>query len=285
MKSSVVANGHSNNASEVLRKISAARIRAFRSVVWKYWKENGRHDLPWRKTIDPYRILVSEVMLQQTQVPRVIEKYKEFLKAFPTVQSLARGTLADVLKVWSGLGYNRRGKYLHDAAKEIVRSGNIKEALDGPLPGVGPYTRAAVRVFAYNEPDVLIETNIRAVYIHHFYSSVLHKTAIEDRQILPVATKAAEGQDPRTWHSALMDYGVHIKKLHKNPARRSTGYTKQSKFEGSLRQIRGAVLKALAGGAEIIDLRSRYKKRFDEAVAGLARDGLLVKEKGKWRIA
>src|SRR3989344_8836846 len=131
-------------------------VATLRSTVWGYWRKNGRHTLPWRKTKDPYRILVSEVMLQQTQVARVLEKYKEFLKRFPTVRALAKAPLSDVLKVWSGLGYNRRAKYLHDAAKAIVvtHKGNIRRALAHPLPGIGPYTRAAVRVFAYNEPDV-----------------------------------------------------------------------------------------------------------------------------------
>ena len=130
-------------------------IESFRSEVWNYYKKNGRNDLPWRKTTDPYKILVSEVMLQQTQVPRVIEKYKSFLKKFPTVNVLARAVLADVLKEWSGLGYNRRAKYLHDAAKVIVGEyrGDIKKALAHQLPGVGPYTKAAVRTFAFNEPQ------------------------------------------------------------------------------------------------------------------------------------
>src|SRR3989338_7324816 len=171
MRTSRATAGSSPSATllrDVPRQGTPARMKDFRSTVWKYWKEHGRHDLPWRLTHDPYRILVSEVMLQQTQVPRVIEKYKEFLKKFPTVRALAKASLSDVLKVWSGLGYNRRGKYLHDAAKEIVAVGNIREALASSLPGVGPYTRAAVRVFAFNEPDILIETNIRAAYIHHF---------------------------------------------------------------------------------------------------------------------
>src|SRR3990167_45987 len=163
-----------------MSSINSKKISEFRRTVWKYYNENGRHDLPWRKTKDPYRILVSEVMLQQTQVARVLEKYKQFLKRFPTVRALAKASLADVLKIWSGLGYNRRGKYLHDAAKVIVRVGNIKKELTGPLPGVGPYTKAAVLTFAFNQPEVLIETNIRAAYIHHFYASVLQKTAIED---------------------------------------------------------------------------------------------------------
>src|SRR3989338_2815033 len=277
-----------------------ARLRSFRVTVWKYWKEHGRHDLPWRKTKDPYRVIVSEVMLQQTQVPRVIEKYKEFLKKFPTARALAKASLSDVLKVWSGLGYNRRGKYLHDAAKQIVEVGNIKKALASHLPGVGPYTRAAVRVFAYNEPDILIETNIRTAFIHHFYASVLQKTSIADTEILPLAAKAAEGQDPREWHWALMDYGAYLKRTGVRNNSRSAHYTKQSKFEGSLRQVRGAILRELHKGPLEAKPTGRRlggfgRKHAEKALAGLARDGLIVKvrprriglgsKKGKWRIA
>src|SRR3989344_2435965 len=267
-----------------------ARLRSFRVTVWKYWKEHGRHDLPWRKTKDPYRVIVSEVMLQQTQVPRVIEKYKEFLKKFPTVRALAKASLSDVLKVWSGLGYNRRGKYLHDAAKEIVVVRNIKEALASHLPGVGPYTRAAVRVFAYNEPDILIETNIRTAFIHHFHSNVLQNVRISDVEILPLATLAASGQEPREWHWALMYYGAYLKKSGVRNNSRSAHYAKQSKFEGSLRQIRGAILCVLRSGPKTVnavrsDLTAFEKYKVEKALAGLVRDGLIVKEKGKWRIA
>ena len=227
-------------------------------------------------------------MLQQTQVPRVIEKYKEFLKKFPNVHALAKASLADVLKVWSGLGYNRRGKYLHDTAKEIVAVGNIREALASSLPGVGPYTRAAVRVFAFNEPDILIETNIRAAYIHHFYPFRTRRVLnglISDKEILLLAQKAAKGQDPRKWHWALMDYGAHLKRSGVRNNSRSAHYTKQSKFEGSLRQVRGAILKALSHDEPTIDLVGRYGARVEEALAGLARDGLIVKRKGKWMIS
>ncbi|OGG91993.1 hypothetical protein A3H16_03920 [Candidatus Kaiserbacteria bacterium RIFCSPLOWO2_12_FULL_53_8] len=280
-------------------------IRSFRNRVWKYYKERGRHDLPWRqpslklrrgkKNFDPYRVMVSEIMLQQTQVVRVIEKYKEFLKAFPTVRALAKARFSEVLKVWSGLGYNRRGKYLHDAAKVIVEKykGKVPRELASlrTLPGMGPYTASAVRVFAFNKPDTLIETNVRAAYIHHFYSSILQKTAITDAQVIPIATAAARGQDPRKWHWALMDYGVHIKKLHKNPARKSAHYTKQSKFEGSLRQVRGTILRELHEGKQPRGVASRLAL----ALKGLERDGLIVRQKGsaqggsasgrKWRIA
>jgi A/G-specific adenine glycosylase len=227
-------------------------------------------------------------MLQQTQVPRVIGKYKEFLKKFPTVRALAKAPLSDVLKTWSGLGYNRRAKYLHDAAKVVIGKykGNFKTALPHPLPGVGPYTKAAVRVFAFNEFDVLIETNIRAAFIHHFFPG---KKAVVDKELLPLLKKAAEGQDPRKWHWALMDYGVHLKRSGVRNNSRSKHYTKQSKFEGSLRQVRGAILRELHAGRQPGKL-SFPKKSLKSALATLTRDGLIVKEKAKparpgWRIA
>lgn len=263
-------------------------IKRFRAAVWKHYRTHGRYDLAWRKTRDPYRILVSEVMLQQTQVPRVIEKYKEFLKAFPTVLALADASLADVLKIWSGLGYNRRAKYLHDAAKRMLimsyRTPMAYEDLRA-LPGVGEYTARAVRVFAFNISDTMIETNIRAAFIHHFYANVLQKTAIRDSQILPIAVQAAKCQDPREWHWALMDYGAHLKKLHGNPARKSAHYTKQSKFEGSLRQVRGAILRELEQGSTLLKNLPFEKDHIQSALAGLARDGLIIKRKGKWKIS
>lgn len=261
-----------------------AGIDTFKRAVRTYYTKHGRHDLPWRRTHDPYKILVSEVMLQQTQVPRVIEKYKEFLIAFPTIYLLAQASLAEVLKVWSGLGYNRRAKYLHEAAKLIVNEyrGDIEAATAvKKLPGVGPYTKSAVRVFAFNEPHTLIETNVRAAYIQHFFSD---KESVYDRDIVPYVEEAAAGEDPREWHWALMDYGVYIKKLHQNPARKSKSYVRQGKFEGSLRQVRGAILRALHEGASLKSLPYE-QARLKTALASLQKDGLLAKQGKTWRIA
>ncbi len=263
-------------------------IETFRTAVWTHYHDRGRHDLPWRKTSDPYKILVSEIMLQQTQVPRVIEKYKSFLKTFPTVRALAKAPLSAVLKEWSGLGYNRRGKYLHDAAKVAVAAykGNMDRATAGRLPGMGPYTKAAVRTFAFNEPHMMIETNVRAAFIHHFFPNA---TSVHDRDLVPLIEQAAEGQDPRTWYWALMDYGSHMKKLHVNPTRRSASYVMQNKFVGSLREVRGAIIKVLNDGAHG-DLALANKLSFEgqmvrHALAGLKKDGLVVSSRGSWRIA
>lgn len=263
----------------------ARTVAAFRRTVWKYWKEHGRHDLPWRQTHDSYRILVSEIMLQQTQVPRVIEKYQEFLAAFPTVRALAEAPLSQVLRVWSGLGYNRRAKFLHEAAKVIqARHGEAVPrdlALLRALPGFGPYTAAAVRVFAFNEPDVLLETNVRTAIIHHFLP---HTLQIHDREIITYAACAAQGQDPRQWHSALFDYGVYLKATHGNASRTSAHYKKQSKFDGSLRQVRGAILKTLAAGKPAASLAERFDNRLNPALVSLAKEGLIIRRGRGWRL-
>lgn len=270
------------------RAAVSKEIAVFRRAVLAHYKTRGRHDLPWRTTRNPYRILVSEIMLQQTQVPRVREKYKSFLKRFPTVQALADASLSAVLKEWSGLGYNRRGKYLHDAARMIVREydGNMKRATAERLPGVGPYTKAAVRTFAFNEPHMMIETNVRAAFIHHFFPN---QTSVHDRALIPLIEAAAEGQDPRTWYWALMDYGSYMKRLHVNPTRRSATYAMQSKFVGSIREVRGAIIKVLNEGAHG-DLAIANKLSFEgrmirHALTGLKKDGLVVSQKGSWRIA
>jgi A/G-specific adenine glycosylase len=265
--------------------IDARKVAVFRRAVWKYWKEHGRHELPWRKTVDPYRILVSEVMLQQTQVPRVIEKYKEFLRAFPNVRTLARADLSHVLRVWSGLGYNRRAKFLHEAARAIVmrHRGAVPRELSAlrALPGFGPYTAAAVRVFAFNEPDVLLETNVRTAVIHHFFADA---DDIHDKQVAPIAAAAARGQDPRQWHSALFDYGVYLKATHGNASRKSAHYVRQSTFDGSLRQVRGAVLKTLAAGNPVSSLSARFGDRLEQALSSLATEGLIVRAGRGWRL-
>jgi A/G-specific adenine glycosylase len=270
------------------KTVTPKNIAAFRREVLGYYKKHGRHDLPWRKTRDPYRILVSEIMLQQTQVPRVLEKYKSFLKQFPTVRALASAPLSAVLKEWSGLGYNRRGKYLHDAARMIVSEykGNLKQATAERLPGVGPYTKAAVRTFAFNEPHMMIETNVRASFIHFFFPNT---ERVHDRELVPLIEAAAEGQDPRTWYWALMDHGSSMKKLHVNPTRRSASYAMQSKFVGSLREVRGAIIKILNEGAHG-DLAIANNLAFEgqmirHALTGLKKDGLVVSQRGSWRIA
>ncbi len=260
-------------------------IAAFRKKVYGYYFKQGR-DLPWRHTKNPYRVLVSEVMLQQTQVDRVIPKYCVFLKMFPTVRSFASAPLSDVLRLWQGLGYNRRGKFLHEAAKMIVRDYGGKfpktPELIEKLHGVGPYTARAISTFAYNTPEVFIETNIRTVYLHHFFKN---KTGIRDVNILERIEQTLDRKNPREWYWALMDYGAFLKKQHGNANHRSAHYTRQSKFEGSNRQIRGLIIKTVLAEKSITAVAlARKIKKPAQVVQGvadtLAREGL-VKKIGK----
>lgn len=215
-----------------------------------YYAEHAR-ELPWRVPeqdgfLDAYKILVSELMLQQTQVPRVIPKYEEFLKKYPTLEQLAKTSLADVLRLWSGLGYNRRARYLHQIAQMLHETNNsaIPADLDElqKLPGIGYNTAAAIAVYAHNKPHLFIETNIRTVYIHHFFNDTV---GVKDERIIPLLEASLEGQNPRDFYWALMDYGTYLKRKVGNKATQSTVYKKQSQFQGSLRQLRGQVLREL----------------------------------------
>jgi A/G-specific adenine glycosylase len=226
-----------------------SKIQKFQKTIWDHYSAEGRHELPWRKTHNPYKILVSEVMLQQTQVDRVRAYYSAFLKQFPTVQDLAAAPLGDVLRIWQGLGYNRRAKMLHEAAQEIVTKydGKFPKSVEElqNLQGVGPYTARAIAAFAYNQDVVFIETNLRTVVTYHF---LLKENSIEDKVILEILSKAypTEKGKSREWYSALMDYGAHLKRSGVRINNKSKTYNKQSTFSGSGRQARGAILKDLA---------------------------------------
>lgn len=268
----------------------------FRQTVWRFYRAHGRHDLPWRKTHDPYKILVSEVMLQQTQVERVIPFYRTFLKRFPTVRALARAPLPDVLRSWQGLGYNRRAKLLRTAAQELIRTPlsatrlNLVQALE-ELPGVGPYTARAVAAFAYNRDVVVVETNIRTVVIHHFFKrDTSIYGSISDAQIEKVLVKVLPKGRARKWYSALMDYGVHLKKSGVRLNARSKRYAKQPRFAGSLREVRGAILRELAKGplteAALARPFSRTRRpQLRRALAALGKEGLVRRNGRRFTLA
>lgn len=226
-------------------KIAPGAVRAFRGMIYEAYRENGRR-LPWRRTRDPYRILVSEVMLQQTPVGRVLNRYGEFIRAFPNFSSLARAPLRDILTVWRGLGYNRRALALKRIAERVVREfgGNLPDRpeLLETLPGIGRATARSIAAFAFNRATPFVETNIRAVFIHFFFPG---KRKVSDGEILPLVEATLDRANPRAWYSALMDYGARIKKSGENPGRRSVRYRKQPQFEGSRRQLRGRILKVL----------------------------------------
>lgn len=229
---------------------------AFRETVWDYYRAHGRHDLPWRlpesdDSFDPYKIMVSELMLQQTQVGRVLPKYQLFLERFPTVADLAAAPLGEVLRVWSGLGYNRRAKFLHQAAQRAQADygGTFPQTVPAlvKLPGIGPNTAGALLAYAFNQPVVFIETNIRTVFIHHYFND--HE-AVADKEILALVAKTLDHEHPREWYWALMDYGAYLKQAVGNLNRQSRSYARQSAFHGSRRQIRGQVIRLLGQGPQ-----------------------------------
>jgi A/G-specific adenine glycosylase len=221
------------------------QIETFQKIIVEYYAAFGRL-FPWRYHPDPYAILVSEVMLQQTQTYRVVPKYEQFLLAFPSVEILASATLREVLSVWQGLGYNRRGKYLHELACHVMQrfEGKIPSLPEQliTLPGIGAATASSIAAFAFNVPSLFIETNIRTVFIHYFFPA---RTEVHDKEIMPLVEQTLDRNNPRAWYYALMDYGVMLKQTVGNASRKSAHYTRQSKFEGSDRQIRGIIIRLL----------------------------------------
>lgn len=262
----------------------------FRELIWQKAGELYR-DMPWRMDVRPYYVLVSELMLQQTQVSRVIPKFEMFIAMFPDEQSLASASLADVLKVWQGLGYSRRAKFLHDAAKRIVNEfGGTFPATSADilsLPGVGKNTLGAIEAYAFNRPSTFIETNIRTVYIHHFFNDDFN---VADTQIIKKIEETvpwATGKElpgglshygPREFYWALMDYGSWLKANGVRVNSRSKQYKKQSPLEGSVRQVRGQILRALNEGdltRKKLEQIVHADYRFEVALNGLLKDGLI----------
>jgi A/G-specific adenine glycosylase len=230
-------------------------------------------------------------MLQQTQVPRVIPKYREFIRRFPDFRVLARAPLADVLRAWQGLGYNRRALYLKRIAENVVQDYNGKLPRDPDilrtLPGIGTNTAGSIAAFAFNVPALFIETNIRRAFIHYFFPK---RRLVQDATLLPLVQRSLVGQTPREWYSALMDYGAYLGEMlpkTANPNRRSKHYTRQAKFEGSIRQVRGAILKLLL--RHPMDASALYNVTKDIrtpiALRKLIEEGMVVSRGGTYRIA
>ena len=264
-----------------------AEIAAFRLEMLDYYSESGR-SFPWRQTRDPWAILVSEIMLQQTQTDRVVPKYIAWLEAYPEPSELVRAPLAEVLGLWSGLGYNRRALALVRASTRIVSLGRFPDDEDSLLefPGVGPYTARAVLAFAFDRPVVLIETNIRSVFLHRFFAA---EEGVADSRIAPLVEATLDRSDPRTWYYALMDYGVMLKRSLGNPNSRSAHYARQSPFADSHRRIRGSLLKELGsrGRADANELASALpfsRERVEKALGELKTEGFVAESCGIYRL-
>ncbi len=245
--------------------------------------------MPWRNDTRPYYVLVSELMLQQTQVDRVVPKFEAFIGRFPNESALASASLAEVLTMWQGLGYNRRAKYLHAAAKMIAERmdgifpSSVEELI--ALPGVGRNTAGALMAYAYNRPVLYVETNVRTVYFHHFFSSF---DTVEDKEVLDILARTIDKDNPRRFYWAVMDYGSWLKRQGVKNVAQSKHYTKQSKLEGSLRQVRGQIVKALTDTAlSPVELEQLLfaDERFDRALNDLVREGLVQCAGGKLQLA
>ena len=262
----------------------------FCSEIYSFYRAQGR-EFSWRSELSPYRVLVSEIMLQQTQTGRVEEKFTNFVGRFPDFSSLAKAPFSQVLRYWKGLGYNRRAKYLHDIA------GLVADQFDSVLPddpevlvqfpGIGKATTASICVFAFNQPHAFIETNIRTVFIHFFFPD---RSGVADAEIMDLVEQTIDRDNPRDWYYALMDYGVMLKKTVGNLSRKSSAYRKQSRFEGSDRQLRGKILDLLLhhdrmDAATAAARLEHSEGRITPLLTGLAEEGLVVEENGNFRIA
>ena len=257
-----------------MNKHKSQTLDSFKETIWNFYHAYGR-DFAWRNIDEPYKIVVSEVMLQQTQAHRVIHKYEQFIEEFSSFKMLAQASLRDVLTLWQGLGYNRRGKFLHLLAQRVVKEyGGVLPSDAGELirlPGIGPATSASICAFAFNQPTIFIETNIRAVYLHFFFQE---KKNVDDKELFPLITQTVDNKNPREWYYALMDYGVMLKQTIPNPSKRSKHHTRQSKFEGSDRQIRGKIIRHLTefeavSCQNLLKLCGGSSNRLDSIIKGL----------------
>ena len=283
-------------------------IADFSETVWDYYAENGR-DLPWRNRPTPYEVVVSEIMLQQTQVSRVERKFKPFLKVFPDFASLAQAPTIEVLRQWQGLGYNRRGLNLQKLAKIVTEKygGKLPQTYEElvELPGIGPNTASSIMAFAFNIPRPFIETNIRSVYIHFFFPEMERTEGrkackkISDGELMPFIEKSLHTEsvcgrkasvNPREWYYALMDYGSYLKRTLPNPSRRSAHHIHQTKFEGSNRQLRSHILRLVMEKSHSIDeITKKYSgphytytaEQISKIIADLIKVGFLKEERLK----
>lgn len=241
--------------------------------------ESLYRDMPWRRDTRPYYVLVSELMLQQTQAARVIPKFEAFIAMFSDESQLAKASLSEVLVAWQGLGYNRRAKFLHEAAKQIVMNGYFPDTFEEliELPGIGKNTAGAILAYSFNKPAIFIETNVRTVYIHHFFTNQFD---IDDTQIIELLEQTIDRENPRRFYQAIMDYGSHLKAQGIRNVSSSKQYKKQPALKGSVREVRGRIIRQLSFGpmsVSTLNAAVNGDDRFNKALNGLIKDGLVVR--------
>lgn len=270
--------------------MNAREVEGFRRTVLEFYATNGRHNLPWRQLSSDrsqrfYEVWVSEMMLQQTGVGRVIEKYGEWMSAFPDLSSVANARLGEIIRRWQGLGYNRRAGFVHQTANELTKAETLPVGNEDlvRLPGVGANTAAAILCYTDNSRQTFIETNIRTVYIHHFFKD---EDKVTDAQIKESVEAALPRENFREWYWALMDYGSFLKKSGDSQLKKAAGHKPQSKFEGSLRQIRGKVLKNLSiRDADMSTLRKEIADdRLEQVLGDLIGEGLITLDATTYRL-
>lgn len=255
------------------------QLLSFQHKIFSYYDRYGR-DLPWRKTTDPYHILLSEVMLQQTQVDRVVDYYQRWLKKWPTIVDLAQAERTDVLRMWMGLGYNNRAVNLHKAVQKIVSeyNGEVITAMNNykNIPGIGPYISHAVRIFSTNENIVTVDTNIRRILIHEFQLD----GSVSDKELWEIACNCLPKGRSREWHNALMDYGATLLTARKTGIKPKT---QQSPFDGSDRQMRAEIVRYLLKHNKPVSIKQlttvvneKKSGRLHKIVKGMMEDELLV---------
>ncbi len=260
--------------------------KKFRQEIWQYYHDHKRI-LPWRDTTDPYKIMVSEIMLQQTQANRVISFYENFLRTFPSVHTLAAAPIKDVLVLWQGLGYNRRAVYLHQAAKKIITDfgGQVPSTIDEliTLPGVGKNTAGAILAYSFNQPVTFIETNIRKTIIHFFFA---HLDKVSDHDVSAIVTNTIDKLNPREWYWAMVDYGSELGRQRVVRNDRSQSYKKQSSFEGSNRQLRARLLRyILEQPRRLQEIESTFPNNSTKKnLTNLQQDGLIREKDGIYQI-
>ena len=265
-------------------------IKQFQDIIYSYFRQYGRK-FPFREKIKPYYVLVSEIMLQQTQTGAVSEKFLNFIRLFPDFETLSKAPKEQVLKAWQGLGYNRRAIALKTIAEKVINEfdcklpQSVKELKK--LPQIGHNTASSIVAFAFNKPTYFIETNIRRVFIYFFFP---RRNEVKDKEIEPLVEATIDKENPRKWYYALMDYGVMLKKTHPELNKRSAHYKKQKPFKGSNREIRGKVLKMVLKRKEvskqsIYDEFTPKKDRIDGVIKQLEKEGFIKVETDKIKVA